>query len=66
LIEVRKRLLPWLAVLFGIARAPLAWAQNPGDPPPSAEPPSQALPLFVAIVFTMLILWIVCMPSRKQ
>jgi hypothetical protein len=55
----------WLAALLTIAHAGLVHAQGTADAP-QAEPPSQALPLFLGILFTLLVLWIVCMPSRKQ
>jgi hypothetical protein len=62
------RLFRWLApllIVLGGWLAP-ATAQNPVPPnPPAAKAEPSALPYVVAVLYTIIILWIVCMPTRK-
>lgn len=54
-----------LSLLVGLTTLASAHGQAPAAPP-AGEPSSAAVfPLVVAFVFTLVILLIVCMPSRK-
>lgn len=54
-----------LSLVVGLTTLAPARGQAP-PPPPAGEPSSAAVfPLVVAFVFTLVILLIVCMPSRK-
>jgi len=65
-----RRLLRWTApallVFAGwLSSASAQGPAPPGAPPPKADQASSPLPVAIAILYTIVILWIVCMPSRK-
>jgi len=67
---IMKRLLRWIApvlLLLGgwLASASAQNAAPVGAPPPKADQSTSPLPYVVAVVYTILVLWVVCMPSRK-
>lgn len=73
-----RHLMRWLApVVLAVASLPTAWAQGPQTgplaPPAPAQPgedkqerPAPALQYTVALLSALLILTIICKPSRKS
>jgi hypothetical protein len=64
------RLFRWIApvlLLLGGWISPASAQNNPPPGAPAAKPEqtASALPYAMGVLYTILILWIVCMPSRK-
>ena len=58
------RFLAPLLIVLGLA-TPAVYAQAPNAEPEKTEQSAPALPYAVLIIYTLLVLTIVCMPSRK-